>query len=540
MPDSDNYTPKRLIARFKKAKQVKAQWMSLLQDAYEFALPNRNLFYNTPKQGSTQGQRKIDRVFDSTAQTSTINFANRIQSDMMPPFHRFITLKAGPMVPAKFKKEVDHKLEIINEQLFAVLQASNWDTANNETLLELAIGTGCLFIFEHEDPGMPVMFVPAPIAITHLEEGPWGDIVGSYMEHNGIRICDIEYTWPDAKVPDELKNKRKDSQGEEPTVDLIACAVKDLKTKKWLYRVIWHGEGEKATEGGSVIVERDYDYQIIATPRWIKVAGETYGRGPVIQALPDIKTLNKLTELVLKNAALHISGVYTGVADNVLNPNKVQITPGAVIPVASNGGTRGPSLKALERTGSFDLAQLEWDRLISSIKRFLLDKGLPDDNQAQPRTATEIIARMRELAADIGAPYGRLVREYIVPVIQGVLHIMEKRGLVPKVRVDGLAVAVQVTSPLAQEQNLNEVESIVQWLQILASLGEELMILSARVEDAGPLIGEKLGVPAKLIRTTDEREKLQVMAGKLIKQQMAQQEAPAGTVNAGGELKQAA
>ncbi len=56
----------------------------------------------------------------------------------------------------------------------------------------------------------------------------------------------------------------------------------------------------------------------------MKVAGEIYGRGPVITALPDIKTLNKVKELVLKNASLAIAGVYTAADDGVLNPNTIR------------------------------------------------------------------------------------------------------------------------------------------------------------------------------------------------------------------------
>ena len=38
--------------------------------------------------------------------------------------------------------------------------------------------------------------------------------------------------------------------------------------------------------------------------RWLKAPGETYGRGPVAKALPDIRTANKVVELVLKNASI--------------------------------------------------------------------------------------------------------------------------------------------------------------------------------------------------------------------------------------------
>ena len=38
--------------------------------------------------------------------------------------------------------------------------------------------------------------------------------------------------------------------------------------------------------------------------RYMKTAGERYGRGPVLTGLPDIKSLNKVKELALRNASL--------------------------------------------------------------------------------------------------------------------------------------------------------------------------------------------------------------------------------------------
>ena len=44
--------------------------------------------------------------------------------------------------------------------------------------------------------------------------------------------------------------------------------------------------------------------------RWSLSSGELYGRGPVMRALPDIKTANKVVELVLKNATIAVSGIW--------------------------------------------------------------------------------------------------------------------------------------------------------------------------------------------------------------------------------------
>jgi len=43
--------------------------------------------------------------------------------------------------------------------------------------------------------------------------------------------------------------------------------------------------------------------------RWLKAAGETYGRSPVMKSLPDIKTANKVVELILKNASIAVTGI---------------------------------------------------------------------------------------------------------------------------------------------------------------------------------------------------------------------------------------
>ena len=74
--------------------------------------------------------------------------------------------------------------------------------------------------------------------------------------------------------------------------------------------------------------------------RWLKAPGEIYGRGPVAKALPDIRTANKVVELVLKNASIAATGIWQAEDDGVLNPATVRLEPGAIIPKAP--GQRGP------------------------------------------------------------------------------------------------------------------------------------------------------------------------------------------------------
>ena len=108
-----------------------------------------------------------------------------------------------------------------------------------------------------------------------------------------------------------------------------------------------------------------------------------------LTGLPDIKSLNKVKELALKNASLSIGGVFTATDDGVLNPNTVRIVPGAIIPVARNGGPQGESLRPLPRSGDANLSQFTSNDLIASIKTIMLDESLPPDNMSA-RSATEV------------------------------------------------------------------------------------------------------------------------------------------------------
>ena len=290
-------------------------------------------------------------------------------------------------------------------------------------------------------------------------------------------------------------------------IELIEATVFDQKRGDYCYHVI---EKKSKTE----LVYRRMDHSPWIVSRYAKIAGETYGRGPLITALPDIKTLNKAVELVLKNASLSISGVYTAADDGVLNPNTVRIMPGAIIPVARNGGPQGESLKPLPRAGDFNVSQIVMDDLRKNIKRILLDESLPPDNMSA-RSATEVVERMKELAQNLGSAFGRLINETMIPVVSRMLQVMDEKGLITlPLQVNGLEIKISPVAPLAMAQNMEEVQNVLQYAQIAQGAGPE-GAMSIKVDVMMDYIAEKLAVPQKLRPTPQER--------MVLKQQMQQQ-----------------
>ena len=308
----------------------------------------------------------------------------------------------------------------------------------------------------------------------------------------------------------------------EDFTEFVEATMYDPDSDKYNYCVIYKKTAEK-------IVERTYKTMPWVVSRYMKVAGEIYGRGPLLTAMPDIKTLNKTVEFLLKNASINISGVYTASDDGVLNPNTVRIAPGAIIPVARNAGPQGPSLTPLARSGDVNLGQLVINDLRLNIKKILLDESLPPDNMSA-RSATEIVERMKELSQNLGSAFGRLISEAVLPIVSRTLSVMDDKGLISlPLKINGLEVSVQPTSPLAVAASNEEVQTAMTFIQLASQLGPSGQ-MAVNIDRAADYIADKLGVPTELRTTPQEREAMaqqMMQAAQMQAQQMQQpQEQP--------------
>ena len=195
-----------------------------------------------------------------------------------------------------------------------------------------------------------------------------------------------------------------------------------------------------------------------------------YGLGRVIQLLNDIKVLNKIVEMDLKNAGLAISGVYTAMDDGVLNPYNVTLIPGTVIPVGSNDPNR-LSLRPLERSGDFNIAQIKIDQKQELINKTLFGAALGSITKTPVRTATEVDARQSETFEMTNAAFSRFQTELLEKLIKRIVDVLQKAGKIQPIKVDGKEITIKFTSPLAKQQDRQDIQIVTDYAQILGSTG---------------------------------------------------------------------
>jgi hypothetical protein len=500
-------TIKQLIDRFEVAKARKAPWIDHLRECYEYTLPQRETFNSY-----SAGQRKNRDIFDSTAVIGVQSFASRMQATMVPPWRRWSILSPGSEIAEEFKEEAQTLLDATTKVIFDHINHSNFATQTHEAFLDLAISTGAMTIERSKKPGAASIleFNAVPLAEIYPEEGPNSSIETVWRERE-VAARNIEREWEGANVSSETQKLITSKPNAkitiiegcvyEPEADMYYTCIIEKKQKHIIYT--------EEMEVSPWIIFRE-----------MVVPGETLGRGRVMQLLPDIKTLNKVNEFTLRNAALAISGVYTAQDDGVINPYTMTLEPGAVIPVGSNDNSN-PTLKPLDRSGDFNVGEL-----ISSEYRERINKGLfaePFGGMESPtKTATEMSLRGQELVMSAGSAFSRLQTEFVEKVIRRVVHILSKEGKIDDVKVDGRLVTIKHTSPLARAQDQEDLLSMQQFMEMGGAFGPEMFGLGAKLEDIVAWTGHKLGIEQKLLRTAAERAVMQEQAADMMNAQQAQ------------------
>ncbi|MDB5372293.1 MAG: phage tail protein [Belnapia sp.] len=429
-------------------------------------------------------------LFDATAADAAEQLAASLLAELTPPWSRWFGIApARPLQDGAAGRAAAEALEDVAVTLQGHFDRSNFAVEMHQAFLELVVaGTGVLMVEEAPlGEASAFRFAAVPIRATVLEEGADGRLDTVYRQAR-LSAAELRRRFPKAELPGELER---------------AAAAGDA-TPHPLLEAIWAERGGAryaavlTTDPGRplLLAEGRFAESPCIAFRWLKVPGELYGRGPVMKALPDIRTANKVVELVLKNASIACTGIWQAEDDGVLNPATVKLVPGAIIPKAP--GSSG--LTPLAAPGNFDVSQLVLQDLRARIRGALLADRL-GTLQDSRMTATEVLERSAQTARLLGATYGRLQTELLTPLVTRCLGILRRRGEIPTVLLDGREAALRYESPLARMQGRADAANTLLFLQAVGQLGGTA---AAQVDAAAATrwLARTLGAPAEVLVPT--------------------------------------
>jgi hypothetical protein len=490
--------------RFQRAQTERREMEDIFDDAMRLTMPARPRFHNKTMRDTA------DDIFDETGANAVQEFVSRMQAGITPPFTNFVRLEASSLVDPRDRKAINRDLDDISAYMFEEIWSSNFAQESAEAYLDLALSTGTLLV---EDGPQGLVHRAIPLTDAFHERGAGDYLTGTYRKAK-VRAELVPARYPRADFSKAPALYRK-------IVGEKDCEVEMLEyTRKIEGRTIGAEHFVLCCDTKEPIVYRKMNGRG-ASPfipfRWSTAAGETYGRGPLLNALGAIRTTNLMVELVLENASMAISGIYQTDNEATINQENVSLLPGSIL--AKEIGTRGLEV-VNAATGNFNMRDVVLNDQRLNIKKALFNDMLSDPNKT-PATATEVVERMADLAHRTSSGFSRVFYEFVTPYVWRVLRLLELRGDIEMPVQNGRAVRFRATSPLAQAQQAREMQSLVQEFQIKASIiGPDMATKTYNLEELLPFIEERMGLNDKIYK--DPAEVLREIAEEAKAMQQAQ------------------
>jgi len=281
-------------------------------------------------------------------------------------------------------------------------------------------------------------------------------------------------------------------------------------------------------EGRVLCEEAGYSSFPTAIGRYEQGPNEIYGRGPAMNVLPALKTLNAEKGTFLTQGHRAAAPPLLTHDDGLINPN---VRPNSINAGGMNAD--GKPLIGILPTGQIQTTEemmKEEKSLINDVFLVTLFQILEETPQM---TATEVIERTNEKGILLAPTMGRQDSEYLGPMTDRELDVLANLRLLPPMPPELLEARgkykVVYTSPLARAARAQESAGWMRTVEMakeMVAVTQDMSILDPFAFDrAIPAIARNQSVPESWMATDDEIKKKQQARAQQSERQMQAQEA---------------
>ena len=480
-----------LKSHLSRLMEQRSTWESHWQECADFMQPRKAEITNE----RARGDKRNIQIFDATA----IHALELLAASL----HGMLTSSANRWFSLRYKEsqlnEVDEAkewLEDATDKMYTAFARSNFQQEIFEAYHDLiCFGTACLMI--EEDENDILRFSSRHIKELYIQENDRGFVDTIYRRfkmpvHAVVEKFGLENLSKETKKLFEKEPFEKIELVHVVRPRNIYNEFK-LDKKNMPFQSVYFefGSGHIINIGGF----RELPYVI---PRYLKASTEIYGRSPAMNALPDVKVLNKMVETALKAAAKQVDPPLLVPDDSMLSP--IRMSAGSLNYYRSGSRDRIEPLNIGQAT-SVTLNQ-ENQRREAIAKIFHIDQLMIAQNRSM--TATEVLQRNEEKMRILGPVLGRLQSELLQPMILRVFNIMLRNKLLlpaPEILANQ-EIDIEYVSPMALAQRSQELQSLVRGLELFAQIGQ-IAPVQDYIDENGLVknIIKLLGLPARMIKS---------------------------------------
>lgn len=280
-----------------------------------------------------------------------------------------------------------------------------------------------------------------------------------------------------------------------------------------------------AIDDMKMLAEGGFNEFPYVVPRYLKASYEIYGRSPAMNALPDVKMLNKMSEVTIKAAQKQIDPPLMIPDDGFILP--VRTVPGGLNFYRSGSRDRIEPLN-IGANNPVTLNMIS-ERQLAVQKTFYVDQLLT--SQGGNMTATEVLQRNEEKMRLLGPVLGRLQSELLQPLIERTFSILLRAGVFQQAPdiLQGQDVDIEYVSPLAKAQKSGDLNAVMRGIEIFGAMSQFAPVLDYLDADGlAKYVQNTLGLPAKVMRSDGQvrqirKQRAEAEAAAMQQQQMMEE-----------------
>ena len=499
------------------------------KDAYRYTFPLKGQYLISKQTNgitnAVNAQNDLSSLFDSTASESVSLLASSILSGLTPSASQWFQFRIPNMkfdeLPSNVRNWMEHAAKVL---FSAIHNASNFNAVAIEAFEELAIA-GMFALYISKEPGQPFVFELWPLDTLYVQEDPKTGTINTIYRLLALTPAEAETNFGFDSLPDKIKSILETRPDSIQKFEFIHCirprTERNSKFSSKLTKDLPYASIYVCRQSGKIVKESGYYELPMAVPRWTKLPRTPYAVGPINKALPDIKTLNKVVEMMLMNEEMAIAGTYVAKADGYLNPNTIKIgarkvifaqDPKNIIPLATGG--------------DFRIAFEEITRLQRQIKSVMMADEL-EPIQKNYASATEVAQRSQLVRQILAPTFARLNSEFLEALLNRTFQLALRDGTIPPPpqELANVTIVPEYMSSMARAQKMEEVTAMTQFEQSLGASAQLNPAILDIYDFDGATIKKAalLGVPSDVIKTKAQVKMLR--DEKLRQQQAAQQQA---------------
>lgn len=523
-----------IVKEFNQLSGNRGNWESHWKEIAERVWPSHSQLFTSRGTGLTEGERRTQELYDSTAAVALGRFGAILDSLLTPRNQTWHRLQASD--PALMKDhEVATWFEDLNRALFRYRYAPKANFASQNQLIYKSLGaygSGCMWIDKLRLPTgeKGLRYKSMHLSRVYFKENHQGivDHVLRYFELTARQAMQEKEWLPN--MPAQVVEAAKTDPDRK--FEFLHCVKPrtDYDPQRADHKGKLYGSYWVAMCDPRILHEGGFETFPYAISRYEQAPEEVYGRSPFMDALPAIKTLNEMKKTVLKQGHRTVDPVLLAHDDGIMDG--FNLRPGAV----NYGGVSadGRPLVHTLPVGRVDIGKDLMDDERAVINDAALVTLFQILIESPQMTATEVMERTREKGILIAPTIGRQQSEYLGPTIEREIDLMSQLGLVPPlpqalVEANG-EYRIEYESPLSRAARAEEAAGAMRTVEMAINV-------AAQTQNPEPLdhfdwdqiipeIAEIHGMPAKWRRSLEKIQEIREGRAEAVQQDREVQAAP--------------